>query len=159
MIFHGFAWFGRSFISPHKEVDRAVLFNGRGGGGGSRPGLSKIRPGGTSQIQGRNVNFFWCDHRLGTPLHKILTIFQCHRQNFAIFRLQRQNLQRILGAAGNFFEWFFNVAGKFFAVFRFRPFGPHYSVNFQYFGPHFGLFSFSKQLFRYASPAGEGRFG
>ena len=58
-----------------------------------------------------------------------------------------------------FFEWFFSAAGKFFTIFRFWPFGPHCSVNFQYFPPHLGLFNFSKQIFRYASLAGEGRFG
>ena len=30
-------------------------------------------------------------------------------------------------------------------------------VNFQLFGPHLGQFNFSKQLFRYASPAEKGR--
>ena len=124
-----------------------------------RAGLSKIGPGSTSQKQGRKMNFFWSDHRLETLPHKILTIFQCHRQNFASFRLQRQNLQCILDAVGNFFKMIFQRRRQmFFAFFRFRPFGPRCSVNFQYFGPLLGLLNFSKQIFRCASPAGEGRF-
>jgi hypothetical protein len=55
------------------------------------------------------------------------------------------------------FQCMFGTEGKFFAIFRFRPFGPHCSGKFQSFGPHLSLFYLLKQIFRYASPTEEGR--
>ena len=106
------------------------------------------QPVGTSKKQGRNELF----GAAGTTANffiaagKILTILRATGKTLAIFRHQRQNFN-VFSALQTNLKPFFSATGKFFAVFRFKPFGPHFSVNFQPFGPHLGLFNISKQIF------------
>jgi hypothetical protein len=73
--------------------------------------------------------------------------FQHRRQNFNPFYCHTQNLCNY-SAPETEFQYILGAAGKFLTNFRFRPFGPHCSVNFEPFGPHLCLCSFSNQLSR-----------
>jgi hypothetical protein len=117
---------------------------------------------GTSNKQGRNLNF-WCNHHLCKFFQrfffKILTIFPCQRQNFLQFFGSKDRISMYFQRSRQVFNYFSAPQANIFVIFRFKPFGSHCLVNFQPFGPHLGQFNISKQIFRYVSPAEEGRSG